>query len=214
METATLNGKKNKNFLTRSRFWFPECEFGGLQGVIRTKVGYHGGKKKNPTYRSIGDHSETIQIDFDPKIISFEEILNCFWSSHFPYTPDKYRQYMSAIWYHSEVQKKIALKTSKEQPQTVYTVIEPFKFWTDAEFYHQKYILQGKSDVMKYFKKMSQKDFIESTITMKVNAIIKGHGTLEDLEVTLNNCKQKEEILHALKTTTQCQLFCSINKKK
>jgi hypothetical protein len=161
----------------------------------------------------MGDHSETIQIDFDPKITSFEEIIKVFWSSHFPYTPDKKRQYMSAIWYHSEEQKEIALKTASKQPQKVYTTIEPFDFWTNAEFYHQKYLLQGKSELMKVFKKMSQIDFINSTEAMKVNGIIQGHGSFEELEEVLKDFKEKDEVLNLLKTTTQSQLFCSIKKK-
>jgi len=77
-------------------------------------VGYAGGTKKNPTYHSLGDHSETIEIEFDPKKISYKELLDIFWESHEPTVRSFSRQYASFIFFHSEEQKKLAQET-KEQ---------------------------------------------------------------------------------------------------
>jgi len=67
-----------------------------MQGIYRTRVGYAGGSTSSPTYRNIGDHTETIQIDYNPKEISHEELLDVFWRSHSPEVKSWSRQYMSA----------------------------------------------------------------------------------------------------------------------
>ena len=82
-----------------------------MDGVVRTRVGYSGGQRKDPTYRSIGDHSETIQIDYDPARTSYKKLLFIFWQSHDPTHHAWSRQYMSAIFYQNEEQRKLALET-------------------------------------------------------------------------------------------------------
>ena len=75
---------------------------------MSTRVGYAGGAKEDPTYRSLGDHSETIQIIYDPEIISYNELLDIFWQSHNPSLGSFTRQYASIIFYHDDNQKKQA----------------------------------------------------------------------------------------------------------
>ncbi|CAJ2635743.1 unnamed protein product [Trifolium pratense] len=65
-------------------FWRSEAVFGCLPGVVRTTVGYSGGSKPNPEYRSFGDHAESVQVEYDPRLIGFRELLDIFWSSHDP----------------------------------------------------------------------------------------------------------------------------------
>ena len=67
-------------------FWGPDSRFGSIDGVIRTRVGYAGGISNNPTYHNLGSHSETIQIDYDPTQISYNELLDVFWDSHNAYS--------------------------------------------------------------------------------------------------------------------------------
>ena len=100
-ETATLS---------LGCFWSPDSKFGVVPGIIRTRVGYSGGSKKNPTYYDLGGHTETIQIDYDPKKITYEELLDIFWESHEP-TLSLSSQYASIIFFHNEEQKKIAKKS-------------------------------------------------------------------------------------------------------
>ncbi len=121
-----------------SWFWFPEAQFGSAKGVIRTRVGYAGGSKKNPTYYSLGeklfiklnsvtsllpffwilgDHTETVDIDYDPSVTSYSELLDMFWKNHDPTAKCK-RQYMSAIFYHDEEQQKLAETTKSELSKT------------------------------------------------------------------------------------------------
>src|SRR4051812_14157562 len=75
-------------------FWSPDARFGSTPGVVRTRVGYTGGELPDPTYAKLGDHTETIQLDYDPARISYEELLQIFWTGHNPVKRVWGRQYM------------------------------------------------------------------------------------------------------------------------
>ena len=88
--------------------------------MVRTRVGYAGGLKENPSYYGLGDHSETIQIDYAPTRISYQELLDVFWSSHNPQQRPWSTQYKSMILYHTDEQKRLAMETEHsklESPQ-------------------------------------------------------------------------------------------------
>ena len=89
-------------------FWSPEALFGSTRGVIRTRVGYAGGQLPGPTYRRLGDHTESVQLDYDPEQLSFKQLLQMFWSGHNPAKPVWGRQYMSAIFYQDQAQQQQA----------------------------------------------------------------------------------------------------------
>ncbi|HLD40280.1 MAG TPA: peptide-methionine (S)-S-oxide reductase MsrA [Candidatus Nanoarchaeia archaeon] len=131
-------------------FWGPDDYFSKLKGVSKTRVGYMGGKKKNPSYYDLGDHTETIEITFNPKIISFEELLKHFWKEHDP-TRQEVTQYKSAIFYQNLEQFKLAEKSKKEMEKKlgkeIITDIEKAGIFYQAEEYHQKYLQKGKGRV-------------------------------------------------------------------
>ena len=164
-----------------------------MDGVVRTRVGYAGGQKIDPTYRSIGDHSETIQIDYDPKRVSYKDLLLVFWQSHDPTYKAWSRQYMSAIFYHNDEQRKLALETRKfeenQRNKKIHTDIQPFGKFYLAEDYHQKYELRRSSELMREFKAMYPRDidFINSTAAARVNGYIGGHGEPEEFKATIKN---------------------------
>ncbi|MGB6595254.1 MAG: peptide-methionine (S)-S-oxide reductase MsrA [Candidatus Nitrosopolaris sp.] len=135
-------------------FWCSEAIFRRLQGVKSVLPGYTGGTAKNPSYdqvcTGITGHAESTQIQFDPKIISFEKILDIFWHTHNPTTLNRQgndvgTQYRSAIFYHDEKQKEIAEKSRKEfeaegaYKDPIVTEISPFKIFYVAEDYHKNY---------------------------------------------------------------------------
>lgn len=135
-------------------FWCTEAVFEQLQGVHSVLPGYSGGHVKNPTYEAIcgkkTGHAEVIRVEFDPQIISFAELLDVFWRTHDPTTPNRQGndvgpQYRSAIFYHDEVQKQIAEASRKEAedqaiwPNPIVTEISPLINFYQAEDYHQKY---------------------------------------------------------------------------
>ena len=134
-------------------FWGVEDAFMKTKGVKSTRVGYTGGKLTNPTYEDVctdkTGHAEAIQIKYDPKEISYKELLELFWSIHNPTTknrqgPDIGTQYRSSIFYHTSEQEKIAKKVRQEldnsrfQNKIVTEIVAASTFYP-AEEYHQKY---------------------------------------------------------------------------
>jgi methionine-S-sulfoxide reductase len=155
--------------------------------VVRTRVGYAGGTRENPTYHSLGDHSETIEIDYDPMKISYRALLEVFWRSHSPTSRSWSRQYASIIFYHNEEQKRLAEEsrtmTASRLHGTVATEMVPYAGFTLAEGYHQKHALQRYPEFMQEFQRVypSARDFIASTAVTRVNGYLGGEGTYEDL---------------------------------
>ena len=134
-------------------FWGPEEKFSKINGIIKTEVGYCGGNKSQTTYEEVctgqTNHAEVVKIEFDEKIISYEEIVNFFFKMHDPTTlnkqgPNKGTQYRSEIFFNSEEQKKIAEKIkqdfNKKYDGEVVTNISKEQNYCKAEEYHQKYL--------------------------------------------------------------------------
>ena len=155
-------------------------------------MGYAGGTKKDPSYYSLGDHTETIQIDYDPNQITYHELLDVFWKSHNPTSRALSRQYMSIIFYHDEEQKRLALETRNREAANrnarIFTEIVPYTEFYLAEDYHQKYRLQHDQDLMGEFRRMfpHMSDFINSTAAARVNGYLAGYGAAKALEEEIN----------------------------
>jgi len=169
-------------------FWTPDSRFGAINGVIRTRVGYAGGITANPTYRKIGDHTETIQIDFDPLIVSYEDLLLHFWRNHYP-NRDEYkgRQYISLLRYHSDEQKQLIeyVKSEMEQElgEAIETDIAPFENFTLAETRHQKYYLKRYPKALDQLEGLilNEEMLTDSTFAAKLNGFVKGFITRDVL---------------------------------
>lgn len=142
-------------------FWDVDASFSKIAGVISTEVGYMGGDLVNPTYEQVCSdktgHAEVVRVVFDPKIITFEELLDTFWKIHDPTTlnrqgPDIGKQYRSAIFHHSMEQareaerSKTALHESGQFNQPILTEITPATSFYKAEEYHQKYLQKHGSN--------------------------------------------------------------------
>jgi peptide-methionine (S)-S-oxide reductase len=146
-------------------------------------VGYTGGTKANPTYHSLGDHSESIQIDYDPRVISYEELLKRFWAGHDPGARSWSTQYKAAVFYHNDQQRKLAEETRDRieaaQKIKVQTEILPFSRFYVAEAYHQKYGLRWHSEFMREFRSIYPSDeaFMNSTAAARVNGYLSGFGS-------------------------------------
>jgi len=162
-------------------------------------VGYAGGSKANPTYSDLGDHSETIQIDYDPTQISYQELLEVFWSSHSPTTRPFSRQYASIIFYHNQEQKHLAEASRDREAASrgdpIYTEIVPFTQFTLAETYHQKYRLQQVPALVNEFRAIYPQDykFIDSTAAARVNGYVGGYGTLAELQADIEDLGLSQE---------------------
>jgi peptide-methionine (S)-S-oxide reductase len=133
-------------------FWCVEAIFQDMKGVLKVESGYAGGEKENPTYKEVCEgttgHAEVVQVTFDPKIISYAEILELFFAAHDPTTLNRQggdvgTQYRSAIFYHNENQKEIAKKSLQEAlpefEKPIVTEITAYSNYYPAENYHQDY---------------------------------------------------------------------------
>jgi peptide-methionine (S)-S-oxide reductase len=156
--STLIHSKNDKDIevatLANGCFWCTEAIFSRVKGIKSVIPGYSGGKTNNPSYEQvctgITGHAEAIQIEYDPKIISFEKILDIFWHTHDPTTLNRQgndvgTQYRSAIFYHDENQKNIAERTKKELEKEgvfknpIVTEIIPLSNFFPAENYHKEY---------------------------------------------------------------------------
>ena len=137
-------------------FWGVQDYFSKINGVKSTKVGYSGGNTDNPSYEQVCSgstgHAECILINFDEKIINYEEILSYFWKCHDPTQLNRQgadigTQYRSAIFYCDENQEKIAINSMKNIKQSISNIVTELseaKTFYDAEEYHQNYVTKCK----------------------------------------------------------------------
>ena len=134
-------------------FWGPEKKYGQLDGIYRTEVGYCGGNSPNTNYRDVctgtTNHAEAVKLEFDPKVITYEQIIKKFFEFHDPTTlnsqgPDFGTQYRSEIFYLNDEQRNIAQKViddvNKKLSGQVVTKLSELKNYCTAEEYHQKYL--------------------------------------------------------------------------
>lgn len=144
--------------------------------MVRTRVGYTGGQSQDPSYYSLGDHSEAIQIEFDPTKVSYDQLLGLAQRlGHFQ-GDDWSRQYRSAVFYHSKTQRLAAEAQGIAKLEAVGT-------FTRAEDYHQKYYLQ-RSRVAKdfYARYPTARAFTDSLAVTKANGILGGYVDSERLQ--------------------------------
>ena len=151
LETATLAG---------GCFWCTEAIFKRLKGVASAVPGYSGGKVENPSYEQVSSgmsgHAEVIQIQFDPNEISYDQLLDVFFKLHDPTQMNRQgndvgEQYRSAVFYHSEEQKKAVekkmedLESNSNLKGKIITQVESFKSFYEAEDYHKNYYDKNRS---------------------------------------------------------------------
>ncbi|KAI0530555.1 hypothetical protein KFK09_000099 [Dendrobium nobile] len=161
-------------------FWRSEAAFGCLPGVVRTLVGYAGGTKPNPEYRNLGNHAECVQIEYDPTVILFKQLLDVFWASHDPRQvfgqgPDVGNQYRSIIFTNGSVEARLAA-SSKETEQTksrssiVTTQIQQLGVFYPAESDHQKFELKRNRFLLQLIGNIEEEELQKSTLAAKLNS--------------------------------------------
>jgi len=166
-------------------------------------VGYAGGEKINPTYHSLGDHTETLQIDYDPAKVSYRDLLDVFWKRHNPARSAGSRQYMAAVFYGGEKQR-IQAEASKEETEArmkaaVKTRILPLNAFYLAEDYHQKYMLRRSKTLITAFQDIypTTQGLVDSTAAARVNGYLGGHG----------GCARLKEEIHELGLTEDASRY-------
>jgi methionine-S-sulfoxide reductase len=138
-------------------FWSVELAFQRLPGVLRTAVGYIGGKSESPSYRAVSSgrsgHAEAVEVVFDPSRLAYEELLAALWDRHDPTTLNRQAndvgtQYRSGIYAHSpeqaaEARKSLAAEQARLGVRIVTEIVEPAPTFWPAEDYHQQYLEKG-----------------------------------------------------------------------
>ena len=160
-----FSGKTELATFAGGCFWCVEAPFEGLDGVISVVSGYSGGKEKNPTYSEVSSgktsHRESVQITFDPEVISYSELVDIFWQTYDPTDVggsfyDRGTQYESAIFFHNDLQKKVAeeskarLDKSGKFSKPIATPIIKYSNFYPAEDYHQDYYKKNPQDYYAY----------------------------------------------------------------
>lgn len=167
---ADMEGKIEDNTIAATEtaifaggcFWCMQPPFDKLAGVISTTAGYCGGAETNPTYSQVSSgstsHAESIQVVYDSKKISYEQLLEVFWKNIDPTTPNRQfcdtgKQYRSAIFYLNDQQKQLALNSLeklKSSKGAIVTEVTPATTFYPAEDYHQQYYLKNPEDYKRY----------------------------------------------------------------
>lgn len=192
-------------------FWSPDALFGQLTGIMRTRVGFAGGTKDNPTYRQLGDHTETVEMDFDSGIVSLETILNVFWSCHNPVNINDYKgqQYRSLVLFRNPIQHSVireVMRTSEEQGKGILdTEVAPYTGFYPAEDRHQKYYLKRYPDAINKLRTFfpTDEELTNATLAARLNGLAKGYTNLEkiinEIRTWQISREEQEEIIHLIK---------------
>jgi len=180
--------------------------------VLRTRVGYAGGVKRDPTYDNMGDHTEVVEVLFDSAQISYEKLLEVFWSAHNPAGRIWSRQYRNVILYVGERQKELAefsLKTIQDRLGTpVKSQIEHLDTFYPAERYHQKYSLRRHGRLFNELVRQfgSEEAALDSTLAARINGHLGGYGGRKDLEKNLEKSGLSVEGRQRLKKSIEGRL--------
>ena len=154
-------------------------------------MGYTGGTTVDPTYHAIGDHTEALQIDFDPQISSYEALLEKIWAGHDPTRARASTQYRSAVWCHSERQLDIARRTgleaARQREGEFATPVLPARPFYRAEDYHQKYRLRGDRVLLDELRERygSDRAMVDATASARINGLLSGWSRRQHLEELL-----------------------------
>ncbi len=174
-KAVTLSGDEEIATLAGGCFWCIEAPFEKVQGVVKVVSGYAGGTKENPTYKEVSsgktDYRESVQVYYDPEVISYAEILDIFWRQFDPTDDggsfaDRGFQYTSAIFYHDEDQKMLAEKSKKKLNNSsifddaIVTPIIKFTTFYPAEDYHQDFYKKDPDRYYSYRKGSGRDTFI------------------------------------------------------
>jgi len=177
-ETAMQDTHLEKATFAGGCFWCMQPFFDNTKGVVKTTVGYTGGHAANPTYEEVSSgetgHAESIQVEFDPKIVSYAHLLDIYWHNIDPTQMngqfvDEGTQYRTVIFYHSEEQKRIAEQSKKDLAASgrfdkpIVTAIEPASTFYPAENYHQKYYLKSTFQYNMYHDNSGRAEYEENT---------------------------------------------------
>lgn len=148
-------------------------------------MGYAGGSHRDPTYDDMGDHTESFQLDFDPSVITYQQLLDAFWAGHQPTRPSYSKQYMAAVFCESAEQERLATtardRLADKLGVAVQTAVRIGARFYLAEDYHQKYYLRHDTVLMRELAAYRPPELIASTLAARLNGYVAGKGFLARL---------------------------------
>lgn len=164
-----------------------------MDGVLRTRVGYSGGKSTNPSYKVVDLHTEVVEIDYDPEIISYGELIDIFFSSHNETLRPYDQRVKSLIFYRNDDEYEIAkmklntIRSNTPEEESVYTELKAFQVFYLAEPEHQNRSLKLETSLYDELKQIFETEdrVLLSILASKLNGYIYGYGTLEGAEALL-----------------------------
>ncbi|MFP3953551.1 MAG: peptide-methionine (S)-S-oxide reductase MsrA [Candidatus Acetothermia bacterium] len=190
-------------------FWGGDARFGAVPGVIRTRVGYAGGTTEDPTYYNLGDHTESIQVDYYPEQVTFVDLVDIFWAYHNPTSRSHSAQYANVLYYHDTEQKKIAEESKRriegELDKKVHTQVKEMGRFYPAEDYHQKHRLRGSGVFFDELNSIysNPDNFRDSTAAARLNGFLAGNGSSDYVKEIIDELglsdQAREELLQRLK---------------
>jgi len=201
-------------------FWGPEARFGYLPGVVKTRVGYAGGKEGQPTSKNTLDFTEVLQIQYDPELLSLDQLLTQFFEQHNTTRAPYSNKYRSVLFFQNEEQKEKMYQKVEEMLQkygVIYTAVEPLGQFFEEVTRHQKYYLQRWKPVYKKWCQLhfGEESLVQSTLAARLNGLSRGSGTLEEIQSEFQDpileplwCVIREELKGEREQTGDT---CSIN---
>ena len=161
-------------------FWGPDGRFGALEGVVRTRVGYAGGTRTDPSYHALGDHTEVFQVDFDPERTSYRTLAGRALDAHNPNRQVRKTQYQNVVFAATAAQREALAAVLEErglEAGAIGTRIERLDRFYLAEDYHQKHSLRGTPGIRSVFDELGYDDaeLRESSAAAKLNGYAAGH---------------------------------------
>ncbi len=163
----------------------------------------------------MGDHTETLEIDYDPQVLSFADIMGIFWRSHDPFRPSYCNQYAARVFVHDGAQRRVVeeglRKLEEAKSRKVATEIMPYRRFYMAEDYHQKYYLKGHRSLVAELRAIypDESDFNDSTAVARANGYAGGNGSIEQFRDDLPKLglsREGRELLTALFQRRQVQV--------
>jgi len=176
-----------------------------------------------PSYRNMGDHTETTEVDFDTSKLTYEELLNVFWKAHSPTRTSSSIQYRCVVFYNNDKQKALAEESLKVQQaknkSRITTTVVPATHFTLAEDYHQKFYLRQKDSIMEIFESLSSQQLIDSPAAARLNALTQNYVSPVLLKKELPSWseltpKQRSKLLPIIESFGKddyVESFCSRN---
>jgi len=166
-----------------------------MDGVLRTRVGYSGGKSSNPSYKVVDLHSEVVEIDYDPDVISYAELIDIFFNAHNETLRPYDQRVKSLIFYRNEVEYEIAktkidaIRKNTDKNESVYTELKAFEILYLAEPEHQNRSLKLEPSLYSELKQIfkTEDKILFSILASKLNGYIYGYGTLEEAQTLLES---------------------------